>query len=314
MDSFGWMREEESPSECDYLEAENAYAEQATAHLSGLKADLIAELEGRRPREESVPELQVGPFVYFQKAEPDLAHPVWWRRPASGGPAESILDPNTIPGAEVFFELGVFEPSEDGRYVAFSFDVVGDEAFELRVRDLTSGDDVWRDSRRPGHVVWAADGRNLYFTRERNDRKHHDQVIRLDIEAGESEVVFEEVNERLEVLVRRSDSGKWLFIDVLPSFDYSMPHRGAIEVWCLPAHEPQGQWRRIVTRDMGHEVFTEHWEDSFLFRVDDYGPYGRLVRTPIPDTSPSRWHEIIPHQGRGRARGGPRARGPCCGT
>ncbi|WP_287207103.1 hypothetical protein, partial [Mesorhizobium sp.] len=33
------------------MEAENSYAEQATAHLAGLKAELIAEIEGRQPRE-----------------------------------------------------------------------------------------------------------------------------------------------------------------------------------------------------------------------------------------------------------------------
>ncbi|RWJ02160.1 MAG: hypothetical protein EOR23_22330, partial [Mesorhizobium sp.] len=35
------------------------------------------------------------------------------------------------PGAEVFYKLGVFEPSDDGRYVAFSFDIIGDERFKL---------------------------------------------------------------------------------------------------------------------------------------------------------------------------------------
>lgn len=145
--------------------------------------------------------------------------------------------------------------------------------------------------------VWAADGHTLFFTRERTDRRRHDQVVRVDVEAGASEVVFEEANEKLAVMIRRSDGGNWLFLDVLPSSDFTAPvHRGAAEVRCLPADHPCGEWRRIVSRDLGLEVYAENWEDSFLFRVNDNGPYWRLVRAPLDDPLPSRWAEILPHR------------------
>lgn len=150
VDSYGWLREGASSDALAYIEAENSYAEKATAHLTGIKEELIAEIAGRQPRGVASPEFQVGSFKYFQQPEPGLAHPVWWRRLAGGGPAEPVLNPNAIPGAEVFLELGVFEPSDDGRYIAFSFDLIGDEAFELRVRDLANDREVWRDSRRCG--------------------------------------------------------------------------------------------------------------------------------------------------------------------
>ncbi|MGY2933007.1 protease II [Bradyrhizobium sp. GM6.1] len=48
LDRYGWLRDTGSEARA-YLEAENAYAEQATGHLSKLKADLIFEIERRRP-------------------------------------------------------------------------------------------------------------------------------------------------------------------------------------------------------------------------------------------------------------------------
>ncbi|TIY00541.1 MAG: S9 family peptidase, partial [Mesorhizobium sp.] len=72
--------------------------------------------------------------------------------------------------------------------------------------------------------------------------------------------------------------------------------RGAVEVWCLPADQPGVAWRRLVTREFGHQVIAEHWQDKFLFQVDDAGPYWRLVRAPIDDPSRSRWEEVIPHR------------------
>lgn len=133
---YRWLRDRENPDVRAYLDAENSYAEQATAHLTVLKAELIAEIDGRQPCENVPPAFQVGPFEYFQKAEPGLLHPRWWRQPVAGDTAALVVDPNALKGAEVFYQLGVFEPSDDGRYVAFSFDVIGDENYELRVRDV----------------------------------------------------------------------------------------------------------------------------------------------------------------------------------
>ncbi|AZO36013.1 S9 family peptidase [Mesorhizobium sp. M2A.F.Ca.ET.037.01.1.1] len=290
IDSYGWLRDWENPDVRAYLEAENSYAQQATAHLEGLKAELIAEIEGRHTCEGAPPTFQVGPFEYFERHGRGLSHPAWWRRPVTGGSAELVLDPNAIPGAEIFYSLGVFEPSDDGRYVAFSFDVIGDENFELRVRDIETGHDVWTGSRRAGMVTWTADGNTLFFTRERADRRRQrHELIRLDVNDSHSEVVFEEADERLNLRIWRSDSGAWLLLDV-------MDNAGAVEVWCLPADQPGVGWRRIVARDLGHHVFAEHWGDRFLFRVNDAGPYWRLVCAPIGDPSPSCWEEVIPHR------------------
>lgn len=286
IDRYRWLRDRENADVRAYLEAENSYAEQATAHLKGLKAELIAEIERRQICEGAPSAFQVGPFEYFQRPEPGLLHARWWRRPMAGEPAELVIDPNALEGAELFYRLGVFEPSDDGRYVAFSFDVIGDENYELRVREMETGRDVWQGSRRAATVAWAAGGHTLFFTRERPDlRRQRHELIRLDLKAAHSEIVFEEADERLNLGIRRSGSGVWLFLEV-----------GAVEVWCLPAHQPGLAWRRLVSRDFGHQVVAEHWQGKFLFHVDDTGPYWRLVRAPIDDPSPSRWEEVIPHR------------------
>ncbi|UVK57048.1 S9 family peptidase [Mesorhizobium sp. AR02] len=291
IDQYGWLRDRTNPDVRAYLEAENSYADQVTAHLTDLKAELVAEIEGRRPCEGAPPAFQVGPFEYFQRPEPGLLHSRWWRRPLGADSAELVVDPNALEGAEVFYRLGVFEPSDDGRYVAFSFDVIGAENYELRVRDMETGRDVWQGSRQAVTAAWAADGYTLFFTRERPDlRRQCHELIRLDVAAGSSEVVFEEADERLNVGIRRSDSGAWLFLDV------KGVRRGPVEVWCLPADKLGVGWRRLVTRELGHQVFAEHWQDKFLFHVDDTGPYWRLVRTPIDDPSPSGWEEVVPHR------------------
>ncbi|WP_074070878.1 prolyl oligopeptidase family serine peptidase [Rhizobium gallicum] len=297
IDSYGWLRERENPDVSAYLQAENAYAEQAIAHLAGLKADLISEINGRRACNGSPPPFQVGPFEYFRRQAEEKPHPVWCRRPVSGGPTETVLDPNTFEGTERFYTLGAFEPSDDGRYIAYSLDIIGNERYELRIRDTVGGHDVWRDTGRAGRVVWAADNQTIFFMRERADRRHHDQIVRLNVADRKPRVIFEEVNERLALLIRRSQSGAWLFIDAHPTSDYSLRvQQGAAETWCLRADEPVGTWQRLFRRDIGHNIYAEHWHDCFLFRVDDAGPNCRLVSVPLNDWSAHNWNEVVPHR------------------
>lgn len=303
-DSYGWLREADGPEALEYLRAENHYSEQATAHLDKLRADLVSEVEGRQLSGSHAP-FRVGAFEYFQSWKTGVPHSAWWRRPLSGGTPELVLDPNSIPGADDFFSLGVLEPSDDGRYVAFSFDVTGDEGFELRVRDMEDGHEVWRDAKRaagpgrsPGQVVWAADGQTLFFTQERPGfQRLQNRVVRLDVETGASAVIFEEIDKQLDLQIRRSDSGAWLFIDIRNFIEeYATAQQLAAEVWCLPTNQPNGEWQRILRRELGLRVFAEHTGDQFLFRTDDAGPYGRLVRAPIDDPSPSKWEEFLPHR------------------
>lgn len=291
IDQYGWFSDQEHPDFQAYVEAENRYADEATSHLAGLKAELIAEIEGRQPCEGAPPAFRVGPFEYFQKSEAGQLHSKWWRRRVTGDAVELVFDPNELDGAQVFYRLGVFEPSDDGRYLAFSFDLIGNENYELRVREMETGRDVWQGSTRAVMAAWAADGHTIFFTRERPDlRRQCHQLIRLNVVTGECEVVFEEADERLNLGIRRSDSGGWLFLDV------KGVRRGPTEVWCLPADQPCVAWRRLVAREFGYQVFTEHWQDQFLFHVDDAGPYWRLVRSPIDDPSPSGWEEVIPYR------------------
>ncbi|WP_041679031.1 prolyl oligopeptidase family serine peptidase [Rhizobium etli] len=295
-DRFRWLRDKEHPKLHSYLNAENDYAEHSIAHLGSLKAELIAEIKGRQPSDDILPAFRVGPFEYVQRRADGKAHPVWWRRPVTGGAYQIIFDPNEVAGAERFYSLGVFEPSDDGRYIAYSFDVVGSEWYKLHVRDVDGGRDVWHDVGRAGRAVWASDNQTLFFTRERADRRHHDQVVCVNILDGQPEVIFEEANERLAVVVRRSNSGDWLFIDVYAMSDNSGAQRGAAEVWCLPSDQPRGTWRRVVGRDLGHKVYAEHWHDRFLFRVDDAGAFCRIVSAPLDSPSPCNWKELVPHR------------------
>ena len=61
-------------------------------------------------------------------------------------------------------DLGAREPSPDGALLAWSADTSGAEIYRLRVRDLSTGEDLPDVIERtyPG-VAWSADSRYLFY-------------------------------------------------------------------------------------------------------------------------------------------------------
>lgn len=59
----------------------------------------------------------------------------WYRYPV-GNEAETIeiLDENDYVKDAPYFYIGVFAPTADGRYLAFNYDIVGDESYTLVIR------------------------------------------------------------------------------------------------------------------------------------------------------------------------------------
>lgn len=62
----------------------------------------------------------------------------WYRYPVGDEAATvEILDENVYVKDAPYFYIGAFAPSIDGRYLAFTYDIVGDESYNLVIRCVT---------------------------------------------------------------------------------------------------------------------------------------------------------------------------------
>src|SRR5438093_1339997 len=78
---------------------------------------------------------------------------------------EILLDCNELAGDAVFFSLGAFSVSPDGRMLAYSTDFAGAERYTLRVKDLVTGETA-PDEIPDTHYgcAWSAGGSALFYT------------------------------------------------------------------------------------------------------------------------------------------------------
>jgi oligopeptidase B len=302
VDEYEWLRDKDSPDTVAYLEAENAYTEQATAHLADLRERLFEEIRSRTQETDlSVPS-RIGAYWYYSRSlegkqygmscRCPAASPDDWTPPALDAgtevPGEEVLlDLNELAEGHDFLALGASSISPDGNLLAFSVDTVGNERFLLRVKDLRSGDllpDQVPDT--AYGATWALDGRHLFYTTV-DEAWRPDRVWRHELGTDPSQdvVVFHEPDERFWTSVGRTRSDRFLVIGV--------GSKTTTEYRVLDAADPTGEIRVVAPRRLGVEYTLEHaviaGDERFLVLHNDGAENFTLAQAPVDATSHEDW-------------------------
>ena len=179
----------------DHLEAENAWAEAATADAKPLRERLTAELRARIREDDSTVPQPHGPWLYYLRYREGGQHPLICRSPRDAEARETVLlDGDEQARDRDYFRLVAAAHAPDHRLLACAVDYSGAERCSVRVRDMHSGE--WlgftiEDAQ--GDLAWSADGRHLFYTVLDEDHRPR-WVYRRDLEAGADTLVFEETD------------------------------------------------------------------------------------------------------------------------
>src|SRR3954451_17847508 len=84
IDEYEWLRDKESPHTLTYLEAENAFTEASTAHLSGLRDRVFAEIRSRTKETDLSVPYRLGDWWYYGRTHEDKQYGASCRCPAKG--------------------------------------------------------------------------------------------------------------------------------------------------------------------------------------------------------------------------------------
>jgi oligopeptidase B len=302
IDEYAWLQNKDDPETIAYLEAENAYTEAATAHLSGVREALFNEIKARtRETDLSVP-TRKGSFWYYTRTVEGKQYGIQCRRAVAIGEVEPpstedgsplageevLLDGNELAAGKQFFSLGTFDVSPDGRWLAYSTDFAGDERFTLRIKDLLNGEALADEVPNTFYgSAWSADGSTLFYITV-DEAWRPDKVWRhvRGTAGDQDQVVYEEPDERFWVGVDLTRSEKFIVIDV--------HSKVTSEVHVIPADQPLSPPRVITLRRQGIEYSIEHHGHRFLILHNDEAEDFALAYTSV-DT-PGSWTPLVEHQ------------------
>ncbi|MFV0493739.1 S9 family peptidase [Mycobacterium sp.] len=306
IDPYEWLRDKDSPEVIGYLEAENDYVDQLTAPLEPLRQKIFDEIKSRTKETDlSVPTRRGSWWYYARTFEGrqygvhcrcPVADPDDWRPPEfdehTDIPGEQVLlDENLEADGHDFFALGAASVSIDANVLAYSVDLVGDERYTLRFKDLRTGERYPDEIAGIGSgATWAADNRTIYYITV-DEAWRPDTVWRYRLGSGESsEQVYHEPDERFWIAVGRTRSDAYVLIAAGSSV--------TSEVRFADAADPHAEFQVVLPRRAGVEYSVEHavlgGGDRFLILHNDGAANFTLVQAPVDD--PARQSTLIEHR------------------
>ena len=287
-DDYHWLREKANPEVAQYLEAENAYAEAVMKPTEELQKKLYDEMVSHiKETDVNVPFRQ-GEYFYNSRWEKGKQYPIFDRRKGTlDAPEQITVDVNALAQGQPFMSLGAMEVSDDGNLLAYSTDNTGFRQYKLYVRDLRTGKDSPVIAEKVGSVAWANDNQTLFYTVEEDKTKRQYRLYRhkLGGEPGKDDLVYEDPDERFNIGVHKTRSGKYLMLE-------SGSHTTS-EMRYLDAATPAGEWKLIAPRQQDIEYYADHLGDQFYIRTNDKGRNFRLVTAPVSAPSKENWKEIV---------------------
>jgi oligopeptidase B len=301
VDDWYWLRDRDDPDVIAYLEAENDWTEQATAHTAALQEKLFEEIKGRIQETDVSAPAGFGDWWYYTRSFEGSQYGVHCRRPRTAGESAAtalagtadeqvLLDENVLAEGHEYFALGSAQISPDHRRLAYSTDTEGDEVYTLRVRDLETDADL--ADQIPGTyygVEWGEDNATLFYT-VLDEAKRPWRVYRHGVgdDPTGDVLVHQEDDDAFHVGIGKTRSREWLVI--------ASNSAVTSEVRVIPATDPTREPRMIAPRRQDVEYDVDHRGDRFFIVTNDGAENFKLVEAPVEDPGVERWRDVVPHR------------------
>jgi oligopeptidase B len=289
------MRDRDQPALHEYLAAERAYYDHQTQPLRGLREQLRRELTARVPAAEESVSWRAGGYSYFTRTVAGQEFEQFCRIVSPGAPVQVLLDENLLlsdPDCHGgYVALGVRAVSPDGGLLAYSVDFTGEEVYQLRIRDLATGQDLPdRIERTYYGLAWAADSTALFYVViDAAYRPHEVWRHVAGADPGQAVLAFREDDERYELIVRTTRSGSYVLIET--------ESRDTTETLIIPAAAPGTPPAVLEPRRTGIEYRADHADGAaggeFYLVTNDGAEEFRLVKTPARTPGRASWTEVM---------------------
>lgn len=283
-DPYHWLKDQGYPKVddqpvLDYLTEENAYYQTFLEPNRILVDTIFEEFKGRTDEEEtSVPYNENG-YEYRWYYRPGEEYRTRSRKNLSTGDEAIFLDETELAEGHEYFVLGDWAVSPDNRLLAYSFDTAGDERYQVKLKDLITGeylDDVLEDVQ--GEVTFSSDGTSLIYSLLEKDRWHAKNIKahKLGSEQANDKTLFYEQDDGFSIGFGKTSSREYLLIVA-----------GQAEVqesYVMPA-DLSSEPVLMVSREQGFQQSIDHAHGNFYILANDTHKNFRLAK--VADSAPS---------------------------
>jgi oligopeptidase B len=287
-DPYYWLRDDtrKKTEVLDHLKAENAYAENQTAHLQGLRDDLYDEmLSHLKETDEDVPHRD-NDFFYYSKTVQGKSYKIHCRKSLHSEEETVVIDENKLAEGHEYSDMSTYSLSPSHTKVAYTIDHSGYETYDVRfVNDIASGlesADVIKDV--DGDITWGADDTALFYLKM--DEEHRPHKIFMHIvgtDQAEDVCLYTEEDQMFWMQAGKTADDKFLVINT--------ESKETSEVYVINLQGVKGAegHRRAVEnkvcikpREFGVRYDVEHHEGKFCIITNaDGAKNNKLAFCPV---------------------------------
>ena len=275
-----------------HLEAENRYYEAATDDLATLREQLFKEMRGRIKEDDSSVPQPNGDYLYAVRFRKGGDYPVFVRTARTGDNEQILYDGDLESGDAEFFKIGSVTHSTDHTMIAYAVDRLGSEYYDVRVRNIESGDEFSETVESTGgYVVWANDSKSFfYIERDENQRPRRVRRHVLGTDQGADEQVYEEDDDTYFLGINKTQSDQYVTI--------TSSKATSSEVRVLLADAPPGTKPALIApRRPDEEYDIEHRGAHFYIRTNAGDALDfKIMRAPVATPGRAHWAEWLPHE------------------
>ena len=294
-DNYRWLEDGNSPETQKWVADEMAYTRALLDPLPGRDAihkrltDLLSIGSITAP-------VIAGKHYFYTRREGMQNQPVLYVRDALNGPDRTLVDANQL-ATDGTIALDWFQPSDNGKYVAYGTSQSGSEMSTLHIIETKTGtilpDTIERT--RAASIAWLHDNSGFYYTRypKKGDVPAGQEMYNRNVffhdlgtDPETDDLIFGEGRDPEDwPSVFLSNDGRWLLIHVSQGWTKS-------ELFLMDTHGKNPPSRLTTGKDFnyGAEIF----DDKVYITTNEDAPRYRVFVTDAGNFDRGAWKEIIP--------------------
>ena len=295
IDSYRWLEKADSPEVQKWVSEENDYTRALLDPLPGRAAIQKRLTELLSIGNVSAPVL-AGHHYFYTRREGLQNQPVLYVRDSVNGADRVLVDANSL-AADGTVALDWFQPSENGRYVAYGTSPSGSEMSTLHVIETKTGtilpDTIERT--RAASIAWLHDNSGFYYTRypkkgevpagqEMYNRHIYFHLLGSPVETDNA--IFGEGRDPEDWPgVSLSNDGRWLLINVSEGWTKS-------ELFLMDLKGDKAPIRLTTGKNFLYSA--DIYDGKVYITSNEDAPRYRVFVTDAGNFDREAWKEIIP--------------------
>jgi prolyl oligopeptidase len=302
---YRWMEDMQSPALRRWVAAENRLTNAYLAKTP-LRHWILRRLtELWNYAHQTTPVQVAGGRIFFERNSGLQNQSVVYVQESPAAKPLMLIDPNELsPDGSV--ALVDFQPSPDGRYLAYALSAGGSDWETLRVLDVATGRTL-RDTVhwvKFSNIAWTNDDRGFFYSRFPAPTKSNEinqQVKGQELcyhALGQAQSADRLIYRRPDlprwvITARVSEDGRYLFVRLA---DGTAPSN---ELYYVDLGDPRrpdvaGRIEALYTRNDAEYDVVGVQHHTLYIQTTLHAPKGRIVAAKLSDAAPARWRSVVP--------------------